>query len=394
MLWLLKRRGLDVAVLTCEAARPSFVSEIEKLGLSVYKAPYRIVKRYPDMIVQKELVQSCDVVWISDTEYLVAPRVKRIDRTIPVIAHIRSATLVCPESHAFYGHREMCMTKCSTSRIIRCKQLSVKWLGDRHILGAHRMRAYWLLDYVKAPADFISWPMRDMRGIAGSIDGFIALSRWTKDLVQRHFSELEGVPIQVIPNPIVAPERGFPRQTAGDGMRILYASGAFPEKGPHIAICAARELLNRGHREFLLTMLGVKGIAWIEHLVRELGMEKNIEMLPRLKREEVLTFMANSNIVLMPSLAGEAFGRVAAEANIVGTPAIVSTAGGLPDVVVDNVTGLVTQPSPQAFAESMVEGLARDWDRERIMQTTLKRFDPERIMSEFVHFLETFVSDK
>lgn len=391
MLGLLRRRGLDVTVLTCEDALSSFISDIQKLGVSVHKAPHRIVAHYPDIAVQENLVRSHDVVWISDIEYLVARRVKRIDRSIPVIAHIRSFELVCPESHAFYGHREMCMRRCSSSRIIRCKQLTNEYFADWGVLGKPRMSANWLLDFAKGPADFMTWPMKDA---AEAIDAFIAVSDWVKDLVRTHSSELENVPIHVVHNPVITQGKADMKNQRDDVRRILYASGKWPMKGPHIAICAARKLLDMGHREFVLTMLGVKGIAWIDGLVRRLGMDHRIELLPKVDRNETRRLMARSSAILMPSLWGEPFGRVPVEANLLGKPAIVSNRGALPDLVADKITGLVAEPSPQAFGESIAEGLTRDWNRELILRIAKERFDLEHIVNEYTRFLDSFVSGK
>jgi len=67
----------------------------------------------------QELVEWADVVWITDVEYSIAQKIKKI-RKVPVAAHIRSYALICPWWGALYGFREPCLEKCSAWRNIRC----------------------------------------------------------------------------------------------------------------------------------------------------------------------------------------------------------------------------------------------------------------------------------
>jgi glycosyltransferase involved in cell wall biosynthesis len=134
----------------------------------------------------------------------------------------------------------------------------------------------------------------------------------------------------------------------------------------------------------------VEDDAWIRNLVKKLRMENNVKLLPTLDRKRVSTLMANSSVVLMPSLYPETFGRIPVEANLLGTPAIVSNRGALPNAVINEVTGLVTEPIVGEVAKAVADALTRHWNRQLISRTAKKRFDPKRIVDDFVNFLETF----
>jgi glycosyltransferase involved in cell wall biosynthesis len=139
-------------------------------------------------------------------------------------------------------------------------------------------------------------------------------------------------------------------------------------------------------------MLGVQETTWIRSLVKRLKIEGHVRLLARLPlRAQVLAFIASSTAVLMPSLYPEPFGRIPVEANLLGTPAIVSNRGALPDTIVDQVTGLVTEPSVEAVAKALGEALSVDWNRESISRITKERFNPERTIDRLLHFLEKFV---
>jgi glycosyltransferase involved in cell wall biosynthesis len=230
-------------------------------------------------------------------------------------------------------------------------------------------------------------------GIVRSIDGFVAVSSYTRDLLRIHLPQLNHVPVEVIPNPVIVPEPAFAPKSYQDSRErtILYASGSEIGKGPHIALYALRNLLDEYSKELTLTMLDTEGNVWIKNIVKRLGIERQVKLQRRLPRAQVSTLMAHSTIVLSPSLWNEAFGRVPVEANLLGTPAIVSNRGALPDAIVDKVSGLVTEPSVEAVAQSMDEALKTNWNRELIARTARERFDPERTADKFVGFLERFI---
>jgi len=394
MLGLMKSKGIDVTVLSSESAEHSFLLDLKKLNPRTYVVPYKTVTRYPDMAVERapQLVRASDVVWLADEIYLVAPKVKRIDSKIPIIAHLHCFALLCQIWNKTYGLRETCIRKCSVSRIIRCKQLSNESLGELEVISRSRMRAYQLIDFVKGPVDFIRWPMKgnlaESNGFNG-LDGFAAPSKYVKDFVLTHSPHLETLPFGVIHNPITVPEIGANEIDQKDRPTMLYASGPSFTKGPHIALQATKMLLDEG-KEASLSMINVQGSAWIENLIARLGLEKHVEVLPRLARSELCKRMANSDFVLMPSILPESFGRIPVEANLVGTPAIVSDRGALPDSIIDGATGILAEPSAQAFAKAISIAMSTDWNRRRIVEAT-KRFDPEVIADDFVRFLERFV---
>lgn len=394
MFEMLKKRNIDLKVITSDAANTSFLSGIEELGIVTFGVPHKLHGNYPDLEVEKyaELIKSSDVVWITDVEYLVAPRIKRIEANVPVIAHIASNMLACPESNAAYGMRETCTLNCSRSllRFARCKQLSkqyaVKWGW-----GGRKMKIYQLLNFPKSFVDFITWPLKE--DVFENIDCFMALSEFTRDLMRIHLPQIKDIPIEVVPNPVVMPDHIQPLMSDVQGKSILYASGPGIHKGPHIALQATKTLLDESSEELTLTMLGVEDNTWVNNIVRQLQIGKHVRLLPKLPRQQVLSLMAGSAVALMPFLTPEPFPRVAVEANLVGTPVIVSNRGALPTLIVDKVTGLVNEPTAEQFAKSLREALRIDWDRDLIVRTTRERFDPEKGTDKLVRAL-TMVSTK
>ncbi|MCY0891535.1 MAG: hypothetical protein OWQ51_11310 [Pyrobaculum arsenaticum] len=188
------------------------------------------------------LVKEADLVWLTDIEFLAAPKIKRIRRDIPIVAHLHSYALICPWWGALYGFRDVCMERCSAWRITRCKQEINRELAGIGILGRFHADLYYFLDFAKGPADFARW-RRLMRGVLDFIDGFIPVSRSLWDIHVAHIPELKGKPHAVIYNPATLPLKYVkpdPNEPYGD--YILYASGSNPAKGPHTLLDAWRHL--------------------------------------------------------------------------------------------------------------------------------------------------------
>ncbi len=82
---------------------------------------------------------------------------------------------------------------------------------------------------------------------------------------------------------------------------------------------------------------------------------------------EVMASWRRAAVGIVPSIWPEPFGQVAVEAMAVSTPVVASDIGGLRDIVVDDVTGvLVTPADSQALANATTGLLADPHRRERL----------------------------
>lgn len=68
---------------------------------------------------------------------------------------------------------------------------------------------------------------------------------------------------------------------------------------------------------------------------------------------ETLQKIKEAAAVVVPSRWPEPFGRVALESLMMGTPAVVTNKGGLPEIVEDGVTGVLSEISAGSLAESL-----------------------------------------
>jgi len=69
--------------------------------------------------------------------------------------------------------------------------------------------------------------------------------------------------------------------------------------------------------------------------------------------EDTLKEMGQALVVIVPSRWPEPFGRVALESLIMGTPVLATKRGGLPEIVENGVTGILTNPTAEAMTNAL-----------------------------------------
>lgn len=132
---------------------------------------------------------------------------------------------------------------------------------------------------------------------------------------------------------------------------ILLSVGRLsPEKGHRTAIEAAAELV----KEFPTIEYHIVGDGperkTLQRLAIDLGLAKTIIFEGFIQPDEIINYYTTSHILLLPSIQ-ETQGTVLQEAQASGLPVIGSRAGGIPEVIIENKTGLLfntTEPADLA----------------------------------------------
>jgi glycosyltransferase involved in cell wall biosynthesis len=135
--------------------------------------------------------------------------------------------------------------------------------------------------------------------------------------------------------------------------------------------CVGRFFKNKGHRylfkavkgiveEFPKTKILLLGDGDRNHIeldIAELGIGENIVFAGF--RTDVPACMKAMDLLVHPSLS-ESFGQVVVEAMCVETPVVVTSAGGLPEIVEDGLTGLVVEPKNSIALRDAIKRLLQD----------------------------------
>lgn len=124
---------------------------------------------------------------------------------------------------------------------------------------------------------------------------------------------------------------------------MVIASRLDLQKGQELAI-EALKIAIKNQRPFLLVIIGENTLG--ETDVKALLMEK-VQQLNLVKYvlfigfvDNIFPYLRNADAVLVPSYE-ETFGRVVVESMFVGTPVIASRSGGIPDLIEEQVDGLL-----------------------------------------------------
>lgn len=91
-----------------------------------------------------------------------------------------------------------------------------------------------------------------------------------------------------------------------------------------------------------------------EALANRLGVSQHTLFVGRIPQEELPHYYAACDVFIIPSII-EAFGLVTVEAMACGKPVIGTNVGGIPDVIVNGVNGILVRPKdPQEIAEKLI----------------------------------------
>ncbi len=219
-------------------------------------------------------------------------------------------------------------------------------------------------------------------------DGVTAVSQWLKDETERNFATRKA--IEVIPN-FVDPSR-FQRQHsefchmfgASTDKLVCHISNFRPVKRI-MDVIYVFEKLNRVVPSKLMMIGDGPDRSHAEAYCRDHGLRQRVFFLGNVPNlEEVV---GGSDLFLLPSEA-ESFGMAALEAMASEVPVIATKSGGLPEVVVDGVTGyLLPVGDVDDMAERAIEILANE-DLARRMgaagrEVAIDKFDQNKIVPRY-----------
>ena len=122
-----------------------------------------------------------------------------------------------------------------------------------------------------------------------------------------------------------------------------------------------------------------------EQLIEQLGVGAHVELVG--EAQDVVALLSVSDLFLLPSLQ-ESFGLSALEAMACGVPVVASNVGGLPEVVIDGVTGFLHPPDDvEHMAENAVRILSDSALHARMagdgVRLAVERFSASRIVPQY-----------
>jgi glycogen(starch) synthase len=129
-----------------------------------------------------------------------------------------------------------------------------------------------------------------------------------------------------------------------DAHELFCVGRLVPEKGWDIAIRALGHVRN-AYPNVRMTIVGDgPERSNLEALAAEIGVSRSVRFTGWVSPSDVSPLLRSAFVVLMPSRWREPFGLVALQAAEAGRPVVASRVGGLAEIVVDGVTGILVPP--------------------------------------------------
>ncbi len=170
-----------------------------------------------------------------------------------------------------------------------------------------------------------------------------------------------------LPDPVRAPGSALPLADLGfdaPGLRVAVVANLEPRKGHRSLLNAVAAL----RREGVVVRLACVGDGpertALEALVVELGLREHVRLLGW--REDVPAVLVAAEVLCLPSLSNECLPYAILEAMQAGLAVVSTDVAGIPEMVLDGVTGSVVPPGDAgALAAALRQLATRPQERER-----------------------------
>ncbi len=229
---------------------------------------------------------------------------------------------------------------------------------DRYLLGPFRHIDRWF-----------ARPARRIIAISDAVRRFLEQAGLPREkLVTVHYGldALSATPSEVTPSDLgVAPE-----------VPVLLAIGRLTAQKDHATLLRAFAPVRTAYPGAVLAILGIGPLEEETHqLASQLGLEKAVLLPGRL---EIRNWLDRADIFVHTS-RWEGFGIVLLEAMLAGLPVVATRVSAVPEVVVDNQTGLLIEPGAVTALTAALSSLLGDPEQ----AAALGRAGLERVRTEF-----------
>lgn len=257
----------------------------------------------------------------------------------------------------------------STASIQRVRPKGPALVATLHGCVAHEIR-HQLTTIHKSPTSHMARAYFDEleRTGASSAEYTIVANNWLKNILTNEFL-VPDEQIKVfhygydVENFVKRMKEKSPVKRPTDKKVIIFTGRLVELKGVHHLISALGQLKeNRNDWVCWIVGDGDKK-AELRVQTKALGLEEDVLFFG--SRDDIPALLANSDIYVLPSLL-ENQPLSVIEAQIAGMPVIVSDAGGLPEIVEHQVTGLI---SPAGDPEALYQNLNLLLDDEKLRKT-------------------------
>jgi len=248
------------------------------------------------------------------------------------------------------------------------------------------------------PAEYSRRAWTALKERARDVDGFLAVSRYTAELMEERL-DLPADRVHVVPNGIDVEDVGTTSRR-DEAPVIGFLARMCKDKGIDTLVEAFLLLKQReGLRHVRLEACGVvlqEDRALLRKLhsrLEEAGVRRDARFRGNVTREEKLEFLARIDVLSVPATYGESFGLYLLEAWAHGVPVVQPMHGAFPELIEATGGGLLCEPHDPAALADRLEEVLRDEGHARSLgaagrEAVSRSYTTERMAAEVVRIYQ------
>lgn len=199
--------------------------------------------------------------------------------------------------------------------------------------------------------DIFRKPPADFAARAVDAGGVVTVSRANAEHIQRTF-DVPRAKIHVIPCGVDT-ELFKPAPIGADEVPLVVCVARHVAVKNLSLLLRAFALLAQWNIPFRGVLIGDGPChEELKNLQRELGLEQQVEFLGAATQDEVVQWLRRANVAVLSS-QNEGMPVSLMEAAASGVPVVATAVGGIPELIRDGLTGFLTPPEPEPFANAL-----------------------------------------
>lgn len=241
-----------------------------------------------------------------------------------------------------------------------------------------------------------NWFFQHVSGVITSTSGAMASLKELPQIKERPSLPLRIIPYGIIPQPEI--KAGHTRQKKKKYKMLFHIGRVSHRKGTDVLFECLPDLMAR-HTDYIAILAGnyntPLGREWVKNFKERFRKERwsrRVLIMGPISERQKYDYFRRCDIFCAPSRY-ESFGLIYIEAMQFGKACVGTTAGGIPEVIEENKTGLLAEPGDAASLSDALEMLMQDSDlREQLGKNAKaafrKRFNYNRMAEESLEFYE------
>jgi len=178
---------------------------------------------------------------------------------------------------------------------------------------------------------------------------------------------------------------------------VVFCGRLIPEKGVDVLVKAFAHVVKCVPNATLILVGDGNYRSYIEDLIKSLNISNNVEITGLVSNDKIRFYLTCASIFVLPSRS-EALGNALLEAMAAGLPVIGTCVGGIPDLIDNDVNGLLVKPNDvTSLSNAIIFLLANTEKAKEFGKNSRKKaslFKVENIVTQYVDVLNSIMPSK